>query len=446
MFGSRSIRRVLAILVCLMLALTGCGGPVVTGPGDTESAFDVDYTGVEPASEISFWSNHPGGSIDTERALIADFQNETGIRVTLVTAGANYEEVSQKFQVAQTSRSAGDVVVVSDVTWFPSFLNGSIIPLEPVLAAGGIDTAGYLQALFDDYLYGGKHYAVPYSRSTPIFYYNKDHYRRAGLPDRPPATWDEAADYGRRIKDGGITVPSFGFPPQDQYLGWTASNLVWGFGGGWSDQWDMSVVADSRTRGALEFARSAVTSGWATVTSGDPTTPFAAGAVSQVIASTGSLKSILSASKFDVGVGFLPGGPAERTKVVPTGGAGLAIAAKSPPDKQLAAAMFIAFMTNARNTATFSAATGYLPVQTNADMAAVYAKTPQFKTAVEQLATNARSQDYARVFLPGGDRAISGTIQQILTTRGDSGAALQRLRGELEGLYRRDVESRLARK
>lgn len=79
-------------------------------------------------------------------------------------------------------------------------------------------------------------------------------------------------------------------------------------------------------------------------------------------------------------------------------------------------------------------------------MAAVYAKTPQFKTAVEQLATNARSQDYARVFLPGGNRAISGTIQQILTTRGDSGAALQRLRGALEGLYRRDMESRLARK
>lgn len=360
-----------------------------------------------------------------------------------MTAGANYEEVSQKFQAAQTSRSVGDVVVVSDVTWFPSYLNGSIIPLEPVLAAGKIDTRGYRQALYDDYLYSGKHYAVPYSRSTPIFYYNKDHYRRAGLPDRPPATWSEAADFGRRLKESGIKVPFFGFPPQDQYVGWTMSNVVWGFGGGWSDKWDMNIVADSRTRDALEFARSGVDSGWATVASGDPTTPFAAGAVTAVIASTGSLNDLLGTATFDVGVGFLPGGPAEQTKVVPTGGAGLAIAAKSSPAKQLAAAMFIAFVTNARNTARFSAATGYLPVQTGADMTAVYAKTPQFKTAVDQLAAKARSQDYARVFLPGGDRAISGTIQKILTTRTDPGEALDALRDDLQSLYQRNVESRL---
>lgn len=436
------IRLALAVLLALVPALAGCGGPVITGAGDSDEIFDVDYTGVQPASEISFWSNHPGGSIDTERALVADFAEATGIRVNLVTAGANYEEVSQKFQAAQTSRSVGDVVVVSDVTWFPAYLNRSIIPLEPVLAARGIDTKGYRPALYDDYLYGGRHYALPYSRSTPIFYYNAEHYRRAGLPDRPPSTWSEAADYGRRLKQGGVTVPSFGFPPQDQYVGWTMSNLVWGYGGGWSNKWDMNVVADSETRDAMEFARSGVTSGWATVTSGDPTTPFAAGAVSAVIASTGSLKDILEAATFDVGVGFLPGGPVDQDKVVPTGGAGLAIAAKSAPDKQLAAAMFIAFMTNAKNTATFSAATGYLPVQTGADMDAVYAETPQFKIAVEQLA-KARSQDYARVFLPGGDRAISGTVQRILTTGASIDGALDTLRDDLENLYRRDVEPRL---
>jgi sn-glycerol 3-phosphate transport system substrate-binding protein len=437
----RLVRVVLAVLL-LAVTVTGCGGPRIVGAGERGAGTDLDYTGVTPASEISFWSNHPGGSIDTERALVAEFQRQSGIRVNLVTAGANYEEVSQKFQAAQTSRSVGDVVVVSDVTWFPAFLNGSIIPLEAALRAQSVDTAGYRQTLYDDYRYGGKHYAVPYARSTPIFYYNKDFYRRAGLPDRPPATWDEARDYGRRMRQGGITVPSFGFPPQDQYVGWTMSNLVWGYGGAWSDQWNFGAVADAKTRDAFAFARSAVADGWATVTSGDPTTPFAAGAVGQVIASTGSLRGIIEASKFDVGVGFLPGGPVEVTKVVPTGGAGLAIAAKAPPERQLAAARFIAFMTNAANTATFSAATGYLPVQSSADMSAVYAKTPQFKTAVDQL-SRARSQDYARVFVPGGDRAISGTIQAVLTTPVDIGSALDALRDKLEKFYRRDVESRL---
>lgn len=429
-------------MLLLLVIVIGCGGPRIVGADERGAGGGLDYAGVSPATEISYWSNHPGGSIDTERALVAEFQRQTGIRVNLVTAGANYEEVSQKFQAAQTSRSVGDVVVVSDVTWFPAFLNGSIIPLEPALAAQRIDTSGYRQTLYDDYGFGAKHYAVPYARSTPIFYYNRDFYRSAGLPDRPPATWDEARDYGRRMRQAGITVPSFGFPPQDQYVGWTMSNLAWGYGGAWSDQWNFGAVADSKTRDALAFARSLVTDGWAVVTSGDPTTPFAAGAVGQVIASTGSLRGIIEASKFDVGVGFLPGGPVESTKVVPTGGAGLAIAAKAPPDRQLAAAKFIAFMTSAASTATFSAATGYLPVQTAADMAAVYLKTPQFRTAVDQL-SRARSQDYARVFVPGGDRAISGTIQAVLTTPVDISSALDSLRDKLEKLYRRDVESRL---
>jgi sn-glycerol 3-phosphate transport system substrate-binding protein len=76
-------------------------------------------------------------------------------------------------------------------------------------------------------------------------------------------------------------------------------------------------------------------------------------------------------------------------------------------------------------------------------MAAVYAKTPQFKTAVDQLALKARSQDYARVFLPGGDRAISRTIQEILTTGIDPADALNALRDDLQSLYQRNVESRL---
>lgn len=443
MARNKYVRAVLTVLLFAALALPGCGGPTITSAGSPGEEFAVDYTGVQPASAITLWSNHPGGSIDTERAIIDDFHKKTGITVNLVTAGANYEEVSQKFQIAQTSRNVGDVVVLSDVTWFPAYLNGSIIPLEPALAAAHIDTSGYHQALYDDYLYGGKHYAVPFARSMPVFYYNKAHFRQAGLPDRPPATWDEVRDYARRLKEGGVTAASFGFPPRDQYVAWTTSNLVWAYGGQWSDKWNMDTAADVQTQAAMRFARDAVRDGWAVVTSGEPTTPFAAGAISAVIASSGSMSAILQAASFDVGVGFLPLGPSDTTKVAPTGGAGLAIAAKASPAKQLAAAIFIDYLTNVQNTARFSAATGYLPVRSGADMAAVYAETPQFKTAVEQL-SRARSPDYARAFLPGGDRAISDTIQTILTSGVDPAGPLKSLSDQLRNLYESDVESRLS--
>lgn len=441
-----SPRAVLSILIALLIPvatmLVGCGGPTIVPEGTKGLAAELDYTGVEPATEISFWTSHPGGSIDVERALIAEFEKQSGIKVTLVTAGANYEEVSQKFQTAQTSRSVGDVVLLSDATWFPAYLNGSIIPLEPAVAARHLDMSGYQPALYGDYLYDGGHYAVPYARSTPIFYYNKDHYRRAGLPDRAPRTWDEAREFGQTLRRAGIDAVPFGYPPAEQYNAWTMANLAWGYGGGWSDKWDLAPVVGPKTQDALAFAQSSIKDGWATVTSGDPTTPFAAGAISQVIFTTGSLADVVSTAGFEVGVGPLPLGPVDTDKVVPTGGSGLAIAAKASPERQLAAAMFITFMTNAANTATFSAATGYLPVQVGANMDATYVKMPAFRTAVEQL-SRARSQDYSRVFLPGGDRAISLALQTILTTNVAPEPALATLRDQLQRLYDRDVEPRL---
>src|SRR5690606_40708113 len=67
--------------------------------------------------------------------------------------------------------------------------------------------------------------------------------------------------------------------------------------------------------------------------------------------------------------------------------------------------MFMGFMTSPESTAKFSAATGYMPVHTEADMSDVYAETPQFQTAVEQL-SRARVQDFARVFVRSEERRV----------------------------------------
>ncbi len=438
---------VLATLAVGAVALSACGpsvssGSSGSGSGSAASASSgTDFSGVEPAKEISFWTNHPGGSLDTETAIVNDFTAQTGITVNIVTAGANYEEVSQKFQTAQTSGDVGDVVVLSDATWFPAYLAGSITSVDSVLEAAKQDTSTYQKTLFDDYLYEDAHYAVPYARSTPIFYYNKDAYTAAGLSDAAPTTWDEVKADSEKIAASNAQVTGFTYPPEDEYPAWTMANLVWGYGGQWSNNWDFAPLTSDATVQALTFAQSSVTDGWANVASGDPAQDFIAGTTAQTIASTGSLKSILDNATFDVGVGNLPAGPSASDGIVPTGGAGLAIASKSSPDKQLAAAEFISFMTNATNTATFSAATGYLPVRTDANMDDVYAKQPEFKVAVEQLART-RNQDYVRALLPGGDLALSKAIQQILTTDADPKSTLTTVSDSLQGLYASEVDSK----
>jgi sn-glycerol 3-phosphate transport system substrate-binding protein len=433
-------RRVLsgAVFAASALLLTACGPGVATEGNEAEdAAADTDYSGVEPAESITFWSNHPGGSIDIERELISDFEEETGIEVELVTAGANYEEVSERFQTAQASGDVGDVVVLSDATWFPNYLNDSLAPLDPLFEAIDADTSTYVEALYGDYLYEESHYGAPYARSTPLFYYNVEHYEAAGI-EEAPETWEDVAAHSEQLADSAVEADPFGFPPQAEYPAWTMSNLVWSYGGAWSDEWDISAVSNPETVDALTFAQDAVNDGWGTVVSGDPGTDFSAGAVSQVVASTGSLSGILETADFEVGVDFLPLGPTGDNAVVPTGGAGLSIAEKAPEENKVAAAMFIDFVTNAENTATFSTGTGYLPVRTDADMSDVYGDTPEFETAVNQL-ENARSQDFARVFLPGGDLNLSQTLQDILTTDADVEESLNELQTTLEELYDSDL-------
>ena len=81
------------------LGLAACGGgPTVGGDGDGAGGgeeLDLDFEGVEPATSIDFWTNHPGGSQEVETELLAAFTEETGIEVNLVTAGSNYEEIGR---------------------------------------------------------------------------------------------------------------------------------------------------------------------------------------------------------------------------------------------------------------------------------------------------------------------------------------------------------------
>lgn len=428
----------IALMAAVALTLGACGGPSTDG-GDQAEEEATDWSGVEPAEEIVFWSNHPGSSVEQEEALIEAFTEETGITVSLENSGATYEETSQAFQTAQGTDTLPDVVVLSDATWFPNYLNDSLIAVDDVLAAADVDTAGYVEALYEDYNYEGAHYGVPYARSTPLFYYNVDHYTEAGI-EGPPETWEDVAENSRTLIDAGVVDAGFAFPPQDEYPAWWMQNLIWGYGGGWSEDWDFSPITSEGTVEAIQFAQDA-TNDWATVSSGDPADDFGSGAVSQIVQSTGSLGGILDIAEFEVGAAFLPSGP-EAEGETPTGGAGLMISSASTPEEQLAAAMFLGFVTNAENTATFSQATGYMPVQQDVDMAEVYAETPQFEVAVEQL-SRARSQDNARVLLPGGDLELSQALQRILTSDVDVTEELTGVQTSLEELYESDLAPQL---
>ncbi|MFI2754934.1 ABC transporter substrate-binding protein [Cellulomonas sp. P22] len=429
------------------LTLTAaCSTPTVGAeakPAGATSTPGVDWSSVTPASEITWWSNHPGSSQKVEEELIRRFEAENpDIKVKLVTAGANYDEVAQRFQAASQTDELPDLVISSDVWWFRYHLNDQIMALDDVFEHLDADTADFVPTLYGDYEYDGSHWAAPYARSTPLFYYNKAMWAAAGLPDRGPKTWAELEEWSPALR-GQIPADSapLGMQTGTSWAAWWFENMIWGHGGQYSDSWDTTLTSPEALE-AGEFLRDLFHGSKVATVSTDSNADFAGGLVAATIGSTGSLKGILDAASFEVGTAYLPDGPDGGG--TPTGGTGLAIPSSRPVENQLAAAMFLEFLTSTDSTAYFSQNTGYMPVRTSAvesdEMKKVYASTPQFRTAVDQLADRARSQDWIRVFVPGADKILTEAIEQIVLKGEDPKAAFEAITPQLERAYSENVE------
>ncbi|KAA0019413.1 ABC transporter substrate-binding protein [Antrihabitans cavernicola] len=414
-------------------ALTACAG---SGSGGSSSG---------DSKTINFWSNHPGTSTDVEKELIKRFEAKfPDLKVNLIDGGKNYEEVSQKFNAALSGGDVPDVVVLSDVWWFNYALIGAIEPLDDHFAAAGVNTADYVDSLVSDYVFNGKHYALPYARSTPLFYYNKQVWSQAGLPDRGPSSWQEFDQWGpelqRVVGDGKL---AHGWGNAKDYLAWTFEGPIWTFGGSYSDKWNLKFN-DEKTIAAGNFLRDMIHTKKYAAVSNSIATDFGAGILASTIASTGDLSGITKNAKFDFGTAFLPA--ADGTPGCPTGGAGLAIPAKISDERKLNALKFIDFITNTENTAYFSQNVGYMPVRKSAvddpSEKDYLAKNPRSKVAIDQL-PRTRSQDYARVFVPGGDQIIGTGLEQIALQNADVTSTFANVSGQLQQIIDRQITPKL---
>ncbi len=433
----------------LFLGLLGASAATVTvagcaGTGGDDSADGAGASGGGGgAGTITFWSNHPGDSKAVEEQLIANFQNENpDLTVNLVDGGKNYEEVAQKLNAALTGNDVPDVVVVSDVTWFNFALNDQLTPLNDLFAEAGVDTSSYVDSLFGDYELEGKTYGLPFARSTPLFYYNKQIWNRAGLPNRGPESWDEFMEWAPRIQDTiGDGKHAIAMYDGSNYLDWTMQNMVWDSDGAFSRDWE-ATFTDPGTIAGVERLKRINDEGFLVV-SADSITEFGSGLAACAIASTGSLRTATENAQFDFGTAFLPG--AEAKSSCPTGGAGLAIPAKISDERKINALKFIDSITSTQSTAIFAQATGYMPVRKNAreakEIRDYLAETPQAGTAIDQLKFT-RPQDNARVFVPNGGNRIGGGLDKVLSGQ-DVRAVMEELQTETQQIIDSQLKPKL---
>ncbi|MBD9529309.1 sn-glycerol-3-phosphate ABC transporter substrate-binding protein UgpB [Paracoccus sp. PAR01] len=173
------------------------------------------------ATEISWWHAMTGANAEVVTKIASDFNaSQSEYELKPVFKGT-YPETLNAGIAAFRAGQAPDIMQVFDVgTGVMMGAKGAIKPVAEVLKEGGqtFDKSQYLAGIVGYYSTPeGEMLSFPYNSSSPILYYNKDIFAKAGLDvDNPPKTWAEVWAAARKIKESGAAT-----------CGYTSTWLTW---------------------------------------------------------------------------------------------------------------------------------------------------------------------------------------------------------------------------
>ena len=204
-------------------------------------------------------------------------------------------------------------------------------------------------------------------------------------------------------------------------------------------------LTDPATIAAGNFLRDSIhANGYATV-SNETANEFATGILASTVASTGALVGITNAARFDFGVAPLPTGPG-GCPAARRAGRGWRSPPSSPTSGTQRAQVHRIHHRARRAPPYFSQRTGYLAVRKSVagdpSQQQYLADNPRARVAVDQL-PHTRSQDYARVFLPGADRIISAGLESIGLKGSDVRTTFTDINQQLQVVLDRQIKRKL---
>jgi sn-glycerol 3-phosphate transport system substrate-binding protein len=311
---------------------------------------------------VKFWHSFNKSAGQALDKIVANFEAANpGIHVEGEFVG-DYNDIVAKLQAAIPANRAPDAVIM-EVTRYGLFADrGVLIDLTPYFDADPLkgDLYDYAREVG---VYNGKNYIVPFNSSTPVLYYNKDIFARAGFTQEPSLkTFDDILSVSKTITEklgaDGIT----GIAAPGQFARW---GLVMANDSELLDPKTSDVLLDTpKTIEAYQWMASLVHD--QKVASPDGVTDedvgrdaFLAGKVGIMLNSTGNYTGSKKALGDKLEVRPMP---CNKVCSVPIGGAGIGILSTSPKDVQDAAYKFISYAASPQANAIWFAATGYLPI------------------------------------------------------------------------------------
>ena len=438
------------LLVAAMAAgmLAGCGNGKSSvsqngsdGSKDSNEKVEMADAKDVDGTTITFWHSMGGVNGQAIDALVKKFndENKYGIKVESQYQG-EYDDSLNKLKSAQIGNMGADLVQVYEVGTRFMIESGWTVPMQEMIDADKYDVSQIEPNLSAYYTIDDKLYSMPFNSSTPIMYYNKDMFDKAGIADVPDSL--EGIDkIGEQLmsKGGASEVMSLGI------FGWFFEELIGKQGLNYANNGN----GRDKTATAVEFdkngaAKNILTEwqklnkdGYAPIVGkgGDAgLADFSAGKSAITLGSTASLKQILQDvnGKFNVGTAYFPKVKESDKGGVSIGGASLWALDNKDPKKLRATWEFVKYLVSAESQAFWNAQTGYFPVTTKAQDEQTFkdniAQYPQFQTAIDQLHDS--SPKYCGALLsvfPEARATVESEIESMLNGKEDVDTAVQKM-------------------
>ena len=342
-------------------------------------ALALSFTGQALAvTTIPFWHSMEG-ELGKEVDSLAQRFNEANpdYKVVPVYKG-NYEQNLAAGIAAFRTGNAPAILQVYEVGTATMMASKAIKPVYQVFSDAGIqfDEKQFVPTVSGYYTDAktGHLLSQPFNSSTPVLYYNKDAFKKAGLdPEQPPKTWQELAADTAKLKAAGmkcgyasgwqgwIQLENFsawnGLPFATKNNGFDGTDATLEFNKPQQVK-HIALLEEMNKKGDFSyFGRK-----------DESTEKFYSGDCAITTASSGSLADIRQYAKFNYGVGMMPydadikGAP--QNAII--GGASLWVMGGKDKETYTGVAKFLDFLTKPEIAAEWHQKTGYLPITTAA--------------------------------------------------------------------------------
>ncbi len=398
-------------------------------------------------TEIQWW-HAMGGELGAKLEEIVKGFNDSQDEYTILPSyKGTYPETMTAAIAAFRAKQQPAIVQVFEVgTGTMMAAKGAIVPVYQLMQENDVqfDQNAFLPAVIGYYTdTDGNMQSMPFNSSTPILYYNKNIFEKAGLdPEQPPKTWAEMEEFSKKIMDSGAAPCGF----TTGWVSWiqTENFSAWhnqpvgtnqnGFGG---------LDSKLTLNGPVQVKHWANLKKWADdgifkyggPVGGDNAPPmFYSQDCAMIMNSSASRAGVLAnAQDFEVGFGMLPyyddvEGAPQNTII---GGASLWVLAGRPDEEYPGVAKFFEYLSSPEVQADWHQFSGYLPItQAAYDLSKqqnYYAENPGSEVALQEITLNPPTEN-SKGLRFGNYVQIRGVIdeefEQLLSGSKDAQQAL----------------------